>query len=599
MKKTPFNWRIAVLLIIFIILFIVIICRLFYWQVLASEKLIKLAQSQYYSQREILASRGEIFASDKFPLVTNQKAYLLFASLSELKEPIDKLVSVLAPLFIFEEDIKATDSGEKSARGGSTSGRKTKGEITKERIMEKEENLLETLSLKDLNWVILQHKVSEEVKEKITGLNLEGLGFEEEPIRFYPEASMAAQLLGFVGKNETGQNTGYFGLEGFYDMELKGRRGLITQETDVADRPILIGSFSNEKKKDGQSLILYFDRSIQFIVEKKLKKAVEKYKAKSGSVVIIDSQTGGVISMAIFPSFDQREYYKYDKSLFKNSIISDSYEPGSTFKIFVMAAAIDKEVVKPETKCDICEKPLKMDKYEIKTWNDEYYPDSTMTEVIEHSDNLGMVFVSQKLGIDGFYEYLGKFGFGERTGIDLQGETPCFLKHKKKWSEIDLATASFGQGIATTGIQMVRAAAVIANGGNLMDIHVVKEIISGNERIEIKPKITRGVIKPKTAKLIKKMMVQAVEKGEAKYLKIPGYKIAGKTGTAQIPVAGHYDEEKTIASFIGFAPADKPKFVMLVKLREPKTSPWGSETAAPLFFSIAKDLFTYYGIQPD
>lgn len=581
-------------------MFIVVICRLFYWQVLASEKLARLAQRQYHSQKEILASRGEILASDKFSLATNQKAYLLFASLPELKEPVDKLASVLAPFLISEKGIETADSGKKSRmNAGSTSSRKIKEEIIKERIMEKEENLLEILNLKDLNWVALQHKVSEEIKEKIANLGLEGLGFEEESIRFYPEASMAAHLLGFVGKNETGQDTGYFGLEGFYDIELTGRKGLITQETDAADRPILIGSFSSEKKRDGQSLVLYLDRSVQFIVEEKLKKAVEKYKAKSGSVVIIDSQTGGIISMAVYPSFDQREYYKYDKPLFKNPIISDSYEPGSTFKIFVMAAAIDKEAVKLETKCDICDKPLKIDKYEIKTWDDKYHPESTMMEVIQHSDNLGMVFVSQKLGIDDFYEYLENFGFGEKTSIDLQGEIPCFLKPKKKWSEVDLATAAFGQGIAATGIQMVRAAAVIANEGNLMDIHVVKEIISGDERIEIKPKIIRRVIKPKTASLIKKMMVQAVEKGETKYLRIPGYKIAGKTGTAQIPVAGHYDEEKTITSFIGFAPADKPKFLMLVKFREPETSPWGSETAAPLFFSIAKDLFTYYGIQPD
>lgn len=589
MKKTPFYWRVIALLIIFITLFIIIIYRLFYWQVLASERLIKLAKDQYYSQKQILASRGEIFASDGFPLVTNRKAYLLYASLSELKESEDKLASVLAPFLVSKEEIDATNSGKN----------KTKEEEIKQRIVEKEKDLLEILGLKGLSWVILQHRVSEEIKDRIDSLNFGGLGFDEEPIRFYPEASMAAQLLGFVGKNETGGDMGYFGLEGFHDIELRGRQGLITQETDAANKPILIGSFSSEEKKDGQDLVLHLDRSVQFMVEKKLKEAVERHKAKSGSVVIMNPQSGGIISLATYPSYDQREYYKYDKSLFRNTVISDSYEPGSTFKIFVMAAALDTEAVKPETKCEICHGPLKMDKYEIKTWDEKYHPDSTMTEVIQHSDNLGMVFVSQKLGRDDFLEYLEKFGFGETTNIDLQGEVSCFLKPKRQWSEIDLATAAFGQGIAATSIQMLRAAAVIANEGSLMEPHVVKEIVSGNERIEIKPKIVRGVIKSKTAKLIKKMMVQAVEKGEARYLRLPGYKVAGKTGTAQIPVAGHYDEEKTIASFIGFAPANRPKFVMLVKLREAETSPWGSETAAPLFFSIAKDLFNYYGIQPD
>jgi len=591
MKERSFSWRIASLLIIFVTFFFIVIARLFYWQVLASESLSKLAKNQYHSQKEIIPARGEIFSLDNFPLVTNKKAYLLYTSLADLEEPFEQTAASLAPFLVAEKELKATVS--------ASGKKKSREQVKKEKIKSKEEFLLEKFNLKDLDWVILQHKVSEEVKQKIENLNLKGLGFDEEPARFYPEASMAAHLLGFVGKNEVGKDTGYFGLEGFYDIELKGRRGLLIQETDAANEPILIGSFSNEEKKDGQNLILYLDRSIQFMLEEKLKTAVEKYKAKSGSVIIMDPNSGGIIALANYPSFDPRKYFDFDKDLFKNSVISDSYEPGSTFKIFVMAAAIDKETVKPETKCDICDKPFKIDKYEIKTWDEKYHPDSTMTEVIQNSDNIGMVFVANKLGLNDFWQYLQNFGFGQETKIDLQGETPCFLKAKRKWSEVDLTTAAFGQGIAVTGIQMVRAAAAIANQGKLMEPHVVKEIVSGKERIEIKPKVIREVIKPKTAAIIRDMMVQAVEKGEASYLKLPGYKVAGKTGTAQIPVAGHYDKEKTIASFIGFAPADKPKFVMLVKLREPKTSPWVSETAAPLFFSITKELLTYYGIQPD
>jgi stage V sporulation protein D (sporulation-specific penicillin-binding protein) len=591
MKKKAFPWRIISLAILFFVFFIVVLARLFYWQVLASEKLTKLAKNQYLSQKEILPSRGEIFAVDNFPLVTNKKAYLLYSSLPHLEEPLDKLAASLAPFLINEEEIKATVS--------ASGKKKTKEEVRKEEIATKKEFLSERLNSQDLNWVILQHTISEEAKEKIENLNFKGLGFEDEPRRFYPEASMAAHLLGFVGKNEVGSDTGYFGLEGFYDIELKGRGGLVMQETDTVDDPILIGSFSNEEKKDGQSLVLHLDRSVQLIVEEKLRKAVEKYKAKSGSVVMMDAKTGGIIALAVYPSFDPREYFEFDKYLFRNSLISDAYEPGSTFKIFVMAAALDQEVLKPETKCDICQGPLKIDKYEIKTWDEKYHPDSTMTEVIQNSDNLGMVFVSRKLGLDNLWQALKDFGFGEETRIDLEGEIPCFLKAKEKWNEVDSAVAAFGQGIAVSGIQMVRACGALANEGKLMEPHVVKEIISGEKRIQIKPKIVRQVIKPKTAKLITEIMVQAVEKGETKYLKLPGYKVAGKTGTAQIPVAGHYDKEKTIASFIGFAPADKPRFVMLVKLREPEASPWGSETAAPLFFSIAKEILVYYGIQPE
>jgi cell division protein FtsI/penicillin-binding protein 2 len=222
-----------------------------------------------------------------------------------------------------------------------------------------------------------------------------------------------------------------------------------------------------------------------------------------------------------------------------------------------------------------------------------------MIEVIEHSDNIGMVFVAKKLGIDNFLDYFSKFGFDQKTNIDLQEETSATLKDNSKWSEVDLATAAFGQGIAVTGIQIVRATAAIANGGKLVEPHMVKEINSGDKNILVKPKIIKQIIKPETASIITDMMYRAVENGEVKWTKLSGYKIAGKTGTAQIPIAGHYDTEKTIASFIGFGPIDNPKFVMLTTLREPETSPWGSETAAPLFFKIAKDLFFYYGIQPD
>lgn len=589
MKKKHPSWRALSLAVIFVLLFCLVALRLFYWQVLAGERLNDLAKGQYHFQKEIPALRGEILAADGSPLITNQKAYLLYSSLPNLNQPAEKIASLLAPFLVSETDSETSFSGDL----------KIDQTIKKEKVKEEQKDLVAKLELNDMVWIALQHRLPEEVKQKIESLDLKGIGFEEEAVRFYPEASMAAHLLGFVGKDEEGKDIGYSGLEGFYDIELKGRPGLMSLEKDALNEPILIGSFFSQERKDGQSLILHLDRTVQFIVERKLKEAVEKYKAKSGSVVIMNPENGGVVALADYPSFDPKKYYQYDKSLFKNSVISDAYEPGSTFKIFVMAAAIDNKAVKPETKCDICDKPFKIDKYEIKTWDEKYYPNSNMSEVIQHSDNLGMVFTARKLGFEDFWNYLNNFGFGEQTKIDLQGEISASLRQREKWSEVDLVTAAFGQGIATTGIQMIRACAAVANGGKLLEPHVVEKIISGEKTIDIKPKVIRQVIQPKTAKIITEMMVQAVEEGEAKYLKIPGFKIAGKTGTSQIPVAGHYDEEKTIASFIGFAPASKPKFVMLVKLREPGTSPWGSETAAPLFFSISRELLIYYGVQPD
>jgi len=308
---------------------------------------------------------------------------------------------------------------------------------------------------------------------------------------------------------------------------------------------------------------------------------------------------GAILAMVALPTYDPARYWQYNKELYSNPNIAFAYEPGSTFKIAVMSAALNEEVVKPDTRCDRCDGPRVIADYVIKTWNEKYFPNCTATEIIEHSDNVGMVFVGEELGIDRLVEYLKKFGLGEKTGIDLEDELTQELRPKKDWKLIDLATASFGQGIALTPIQMTRIAAVIANGGKLIRPYVVKEIIGDEKKIEIGSKIEREVISSATAKVMTEMMVNAVDKGEAKWAKPAGYRIAGKTGTAQIPVAGHYDEEKTIASFIGFAPADEPKFVMLITLREPTSSPWGSETAAPLWFDIAKELFNYYGILPE
>jgi cell division protein FtsI/penicillin-binding protein 2 len=263
-----------------------------------------------------------------------------------------------------------------------------------------------------------------------------------------------------------------------------------------------------------------------------------------------------------------------------------------------MASGLDSGVVRPETICDICNGPLKVDKYLIKTWNEVYHPGISMTDVIVDSDNVGMAFVGQKLGSGTFYDYLHKFGIGVKTGIDLQGETAPKLREKGTWNIVDLATASFGQGVAVTGIEMVRAVAAIANGGYLVTPKVVDSTRGEGWQEKAKSDPPVRIISQQAAAEATQMMVEAANRGEAKWTKIPGYNVAGKTGTAQIPVAGHYDATNTNHSFIGFAPANNPKFVMLVTLSSPKSSPWAAETAAPLWYSIAKDLFPYLGIQP-
>lgn len=559
------SWRLRALSLSFLLFGIVVISRLFYWQILEGEKLLAEAESQHFQVQEFPAPRGKIFSSDNFPLATNKEAYLLYAILSEI-ENVKGAAQKLARIFPSSEGL--------------------------------EEEFEKRLSRQDLAWVLLARKVDKEICDEIETLGLSGIGFEKEEKRFYPESSMSAHLLGFVGQDSAGRDQGYFGLEGFYDRELKGRPGILRQEKTASGKPILIGRKFEEEEIPGRDLILYLDRSIQYIVEGKLKDGLEKYGAKAGSVVIMDPETGGIIAMASFPNYDPTNYAQEDKNLFSNPIVSESFEPGSIFKVLIMSAAINENIVKPNDRCPVCTGPRVISGYTVKTWDEKYHPDSTMIEIIQHSDNVGMTYVGEKIGIDRFYDYLWRFGIGQKTGIDLEEEASSLLRPKEKWVDIDLATASFGQGIAITPIQMTQAVTAVANGGKLLEPHVVAKIKTRDKEIEVKPKVIREVINSTTAKIITEMMVNATEKGEAKWAKPKGFRIAGKTGTAQIPIAGHYDEEKTIASFVGFAPADNPKFVMLVTLREPTSSPWGSETAAPLWFDIAKEIFVRWGIQP-
>jgi len=558
---------------------LLITIRLFYWQVLAADDLVELAQSQHLSQIQIPAVRGKIITSDNFDLVGNQPAFLSFAYLPDLETDSQTIAQKLAPIVTPDPEASAT------------------AKAIKKQLKDTQATLSARLTNPDIVWTPLARKISLEQKKQIEAFEFKGIGFEPEQIRFYPEASMSAHLLGFVASNSQGNPQGYFGLEGFYDLELKGRPGIIRQEKDAAGRPILVGSFGGFQSKNGRNLKLYLDRSIQNIVETQLEWGIKQYGAVSGEVIIMDPATGGIISMASLPKYDPQNLSKYDSSIYKNPVIANSYEPGSTFKVLVMAAALDADAVKPDTKCDICDGPTKIGKYTIRTWNQEYRADITMTEVIQHSDNVGMVFAGFELGKDKLYDYLDKFGIGRATGIDLQEESTPQMRPKRKWGDIDLATTSFGQGIAVTGMQMVKAVSAIANKGVIMKPQMVKQII-GDKIIDIKPQSQGRVISAESAQKITDIMVTAVNSGEAQWTKMKGYNIAGKTGTAQIPVQGHYDEEKTIASFIGFAPADNPKFVMLVKLREPSSSPWAAETAAPLWMRIARQLFLYYGVAP-
>lgn len=571
----------VVLIAIYFCLFAVT-SRLFYWQIIKGSSLEKQAEAQYRRSVTLTGNRGSIYTSDGYPIVSNERVFTLFAQphiLEDKPENISKLLLsyLLAELDEYQE---ATE------------------EAVKEEISETfEQQLTEKLS-KDGKWVSLKTNISENTKKLIQDLDIYALGFDPHLKRTYPEASMAAHLTGFVGKDKEGIDIGYFGIEGAMEHELKARKARSTVITDALGLQLSGKNSSDSMFIDGRSVTTTIRRDVQYMIEKQLKLAVEKYGAKSGEVIVMDPTTGKILGLAAYPNYSQDEFYKYDSAYHKNPTLSDLYEPGSTFKAITVAAGIEEKTITPETECDKCDGPRKFGKYTIRTWNNEYTPNITMEEGLANSDNTAMIFIAETLGVDRFKDYLHKFGVGEEIKIDLQedAKTPF----PEKWGDVKLATTSFGQGVVVNSMQVLRAISTIANNGVMMRptiIESVKNEVSG-EVIEHKPIEERKVISPKTAETVTKMLVVAAQHGEAQWVASDKYPVAGKTGTSQVVTEKGYDNEKTIASFVGFAPPEDPKFVMITKLVEPTTSPWAAETAAPLWHRIAQRLYLILNVAP-
>lgn len=555
--------RLRLVFVLYIILFILVILRLFHWQVQSREMLTGLSHQQLLRSTEIIPKRGSFLASDGSPLVINQPAFAVFGETDKIKNK-NEVARILS-------EILSQDQAALSAK----------------------------LNKEDVKWVSLADKIEAGLIGKIKEKSIMGLSLSEDNKRYYPESSMAAHLLGFVGKNHNGQDEGYFGLEGYYNEQIKGRSGLIKDEKDALGNQILAGNRLEIAVEDGRNLHLTIDKTVQFVIEEKLAEGIQKYGAKSGTVIVMNPKNGEIKGMASFPSYIPDKRLDFDTGIYKNPAIASAYEPGSTFKILVMSAAINEGKIAPNDEFNEAG-PVEIGKYAIKTWNHQYHGRIKIPQILQYSSNVGMVYIQEKLGKDNLFKYFKKLEMGQLTGIDLQDESSPDLRPLDQWYAIDFATASFGQGIAVTPIQMIRMASSIANGGLLVTPHVVNKITdSQGKTIKINAGSQKRIFKKETAAIVTDMMVAAVEKGETKFLKPVGIKIAGKTGTAQIPIAGHYDEGKTIASFVGFLPAENPQLIMLVTLSEPTSSPWGSETAAPLFFNIAKELIAYYNIPFD
>lgn len=545
---------------------------------------------QRNSVLQIPAERGTIYSSDNKVLAGNQPGFLLFAS------PIDMPSSPHATALQLAPIIFAAESEDRDSL--TLVKDQTLPPLTPQSV---EKQIEDGLNQKKSAYVPLAHRLTQKYVDQIVALKISGLGFDPEPRRFYPEGAMAATTLGFVASGSTNALQGFYGLEGYYDGELSGQSGLESLERDASGQPILIGSFDLQPPSDGRSIRTTIDRYIQFILEQNLRAGMEKYGAKQASAVVMDPKTGNVLASATVPSFDPRGFSYFDKSLYVDGIASDTYEPGSTFKGLTMAVGLDTGKITATTICPICDKAYHVADHDIETWNNQYFTPGTenMTTVLEHSDNVGAAWVSDRVGKDTFYKYAQSFGVGSKTGTDLEGEQAgVFYDSADHIAPIDLATMSFGQGFSLTALKMVQIYGAFANHGLMLTPRYVSQLIDkdGNINIPIKP--GTQVIKPDTAATLTTMLQSAVENGEAKRIIPHGYRIAGKTGTAQVPIAGHYDPHKTVASFVGYGPVEDPKFVMLVKYDEPTSSPFAALTAEPTFFDIVKQLYPYLGLAP-
>lgn len=534
--------------------------RLFQKQILQHSTYLAQAESQYIIKKDLPAQRGKIYASDMFPLAANKQFYQVLAIPRNIKNP-DEVAEKLGPMLnLPQSEIFSTINNDK-------------------------------------NYVPpLKHGLTEEEGDKIAELKLKGVIVLPESKRYYPEGQLAGHVLGFVNDSGNGQ----YGIEGFFDDELRGSGGEIFAEKDVLGRFFNIGQ--KTEPENGKSYLLTLDHNIQYQAENILEEAVKKYQADSGSIIIIDPQTGAILAMAGFPSFDPNKFNEVPESeqnVFNNSTIANAWEPGSVFKPLIMAAAINEGKVQPETE-GVFSNVVTVDSYEIHTSTDQAYGKETMTQVLENSDNVAMVWVSEQLGKDLEYKYVKDYGFGRKSGIELDTEASGDVLDLKQWSNTQRATIAFGQGIAVTPIQLVTAMASIANGGKLMKSYIVSEVDNADGTKDIRqPQEVKRVLNTDVANKVKEMMVSVVEHGHGKKAAVSGYKVAGKTGTAQVPApGGGYYKDRHIGSFAGFAPADDPKFVMLVRLDQPKNVEWAESSAAPTFGEMAAWLLDYFRVAP-
>lgn len=560
--------RIYALVVIVFFIGGVIFFRLYSLQVKAYSFYKALADNQHSILRSLVPKRGEIFLQDKeglYPVAVNRETKMAYAVPKEI------------------EDSEAAASGISEALG-----------------LDKNE-LRDKFGKKDDMYEVLKHRLSDEEIEKIKSLKLKGIRMADEDFRYYPAGELASHILGFVGWKDE-HFGGRYGTELYFEDQLKGQEGSIFQKGDTSGRWISTVEKEINYARDGDDLVLTIDHIIQYETEKILKSSVEKYEAERGTIIVMESGTGKILSLANSPAFTPNDYAKVENMEdFRNLAVSDAYECGSVFKTITLAAAVDAGRINPDTTY-VDTGLISEAGYGIKNSDEKSYGKQTMTQVLEKSLNTGAIFAQKTLGNRNFSDYIERFGFGTPTGTDIYGEAKGNISNLKNLkSNIQFFTASFGQGITVTPLQLISAYNVVANGGVLLKPQIVDRIIKddGTEEI-VRTQEIRNVISKQAAQKTAQMLLSVVVNGHGKRAGVPGYLVGGKTGTAQVASnkAKGYEEGKTIGSFAGFAPVDNPRFTVLVRIDNPKNVQWAESSAAPTFGELMKFLLEYANIEP-
>ncbi len=570
-RRTTADWRLLIGKILIALAMIAIASRLFVLQVLSHSFYSALATEQHGFFSNLFPDRGEVYVRDpksadgKFPAILNRTVYVAYANTRQVKNVHD-VAAKLAP--VLGEDVTV---------------------------------LAEKLSIPNDPYVPLAKKLDDVKAEEVRKLSIRGIGLAEEKERYYPEGHSLSHITGFLGYDNKGGLTGHYGIEGYWNTPLRGERGMLEGDDNSLGGIIGTPSKTFHPAKDGDELTLTIDRTIQFVACDKLKHAVEQHNADGGSLIIAEPKTGAIIAMCGVPDFDPNDFSNVkDIRAFNNPSVFDAYEPGSIFKAITLASAIDAGKIVPNSTY-VDTGSVQLGPFTIKNSDGKAHGTQTMTQVLSESLNTGTMYAVGLLGAKPFLNYVEDFGFGKPTGIDVDTESSGTIESLRKKGDIWSATGSFGQGITATPIQMIAAYGALANGGKLMQPYVVGEVRHADGTAQkTQPKAVRQVITKRAATLISGMLVDVVENGHGKHAAVPGYWVAGKTGTAQIPKAGGgYEKDAAVGSFVGFAPADDPVFVMLVRIDRPRDVQWAESSVAPAFGEIAKFLLQYMEIQPE